>query len=144
MNYFRPSKIVFYLLSILTFFFLGVIYVAITGAAKDQGLAGGAIVIGYGFMGAFIGLLISVILVRYLNNKSIIGANIAMLVIILGFILYFFLKFKEREKSKADRSELNPVRTEYLLAATKKNSPSVMEDQPPMGLGLNKPELLEN
>lgn len=144
MNYFKPSKIAFYLLSVLTFFFVGVIYVAITGAAKNQGLAGGAIVFGYGIMGAFIGLILSIIFVRKLNHKAIIYANIVLLVIILAFVGYFYFKFNERQKTKTEDTGLYQKDPKFLLTSTEAFSPANSEDEKQMGIGMTRPDFFQN
>ena len=51
---FKPSNILFYFLSAILFFFLGMIFAGITNAGKDQGLAAGAIVFGYGIIAGFV------------------------------------------------------------------------------------------
>ncbi|MDX1317257.1 MAG: hypothetical protein R3262_06895, partial [Xanthomarina gelatinilytica] len=56
----KPYSFLMYFLAIIAFFFLGIVYANITEAGKGQMLAGGAIVFGYGVIGAFIGLCLSI------------------------------------------------------------------------------------
>lgn len=144
MNYFKPSKIAFYLLSVLAFFFIGVIYVAISGAAKNQGLAGGAIVFGYGIMGSFFGLILSIILVRYLTPKVIIYSNSILLLIILGFVAYFLYKFKERQKIKTEDTGLYQQKPKFLKTSSEAFLPAEIEDGQQMGIGMAKPDFFQH
>ena len=49
-NFFKPARLAFYLLMLVGFFFLGLYFAALIDAGKGQGLAGGAIVLGYGIL----------------------------------------------------------------------------------------------
>ena len=49
-NIFNPASFLLYLLTFLVFFLTGATFVNISGAAKNQGLASGAIVVGYALM----------------------------------------------------------------------------------------------
>jgi len=79
------TALLFYLLVLLVFFFAGTYFSAIAGVAKGQGLAGPAIVLGYGVIAAALALLASFFLVAYLGFpqklKLCSSANLTRLVI---------------------------------------------------------------
>lgn len=60
---------------VIVFFFRGVYYEGITGAAEGQGLAGGAIVLGYGVITAFVALLISFIIAYHAPHEIVVKIN---------------------------------------------------------------------
>ncbi len=87
------AKLLFYLLSSFLFFFIGMVLAGISGVAKGQGLAGGAIILGYGVMSGAIALIASIILAIYLKPSTIYFLNkvlggiaaIAMLFLVYRF-----------------------------------------------------------
>lgn len=103
---FKPASLLFYLVSVLVFFFAGVYYAVLTGAAEGEGLAAGAIVIGYGVFTAFIAFLVSIVCAYYLSGESIVRLNQ-----LFGIILLFFIAItayrvitRERFESGSDTS----------------------------------------
>jgi hypothetical protein len=97
----KPYSFLLYFLAILTFFFVGLTYAGIIEAGKNQGLAGGAIVLGYGVMGAFFGFLMALFLANKTNRKIIFRLNIILAILCVGFYSYYHLKYLERQKAKA-------------------------------------------
>jgi hypothetical protein len=92
-RFIKPVSLIFYLLSMLLAFFIGMAFASISGAADGQGLAGGAIVFMYGIMFAFATFIIALFVVYYLQAKKIVVANrvlIILLVIIAGIFIYRF------------------------------------------------------
>ena len=81
-----PTALLFYLLVLLVFFFAGTYFSAIAGLAIGQGLAGPAIVLGYGVIAAALALLASFFLVAYLRNEMVVRLNKG-----LGIILFIFI-----------------------------------------------------
>ncbi|MEW4925556.1 hypothetical protein [Algibacter sp. 2305UL17-15] len=90
-----------YFLMLIASFFAGLTYAGIVGAGKNQGLAGGAIVLGYGVMGAVIGLVVSLIVANKAKRKIIIWLNVALAVSIVCFWGYYHMKYLEKQKAKA-------------------------------------------
>lgn len=86
-------------------FFIGILYATIIEAGKGQMLAAGAIVLGYGVIGAFIGLILSIFLsIKYKTKPNLIALiNKISFVLILGFIVFFWVKYQLNE-SKKDNS----------------------------------------
>lgn len=88
---FQPSSLLMYVLSILIFFFAGMLYAGLTGAAKGQGLAGGAIVIGYGFMTACCAFIAAIFAAYNFENiviKKINRVFLGVLAMVAIFIAY--------------------------------------------------------
>ena len=94
-------NIVFYLLFFILGFFLGVQFANIIEAGKGQMLAGGAIVLGHGVVGAIIGLVFSIFIsIMYKSKpKVIVLANKILAVAVFGFIIFFWVKYKIKESN---------------------------------------------
>ena len=106
-NLIKPYSLLLYLLVIIVFFFIGILYAGLVEAGKNQGLAGGAIVLGYGVMSAFFALIASLIAAYKLAGKVIININKILGVAMVGFIAYFTWNYytnvlPEREEKKKD------------------------------------------
>jgi hypothetical protein len=92
-----------YFLALIAFFFLGLIYAGITEAGKGQMLAGGAIVFGYGIIGAFIGLCLSLFLAYKLKRSLILKINGLLALIIIASFGYFTIKYQKRQREKFEQ-----------------------------------------
>ena len=89
----------------LVFFFIGVYAAGFVGAGKNQMLAGGAIILGWGVMFAGIAFLGSFFIAYYVQRKSIVRLNwilLIMLVVLYGVTHYRYI---ERQKEK-DKNEI--------------------------------------
>ena len=89
-----------YILAIITFFFVGISVAGIVDAGKNQGLAGGAIVLGYAVVGAVIGLILSLLVANKTSRKVIFRLNIILALSILGFIAYYQIRYQNRQEAK--------------------------------------------
>ena len=94
-------SLLLYPLTLIAFFFVGISYAGLVEAGKNQGLAGGAIVFGYGIMAAVIGLVIALFVAYRTNRKTIFWLNIILTVAIVVFNVFYHIKFLERQKVKA-------------------------------------------
>ncbi|EPR68365.1 hypothetical protein [Cyclobacterium qasimii] len=65
----RGSSFLFYFLTIIVFFILGGLFSKYMGVGKNQGLAGGAIVLGNALMYAIGALIIAIILAGRLKQN---------------------------------------------------------------------------
>ena len=92
-------NIVFFVLLFIAGFFTGILVAILVDAGKDQMLAGGAIVLGYGLVGAFIGILLAIfVLIKYRKKALLIKkVNVALLILALGLCGYFWIQHKTRE-----------------------------------------------
>ncbi len=100
----KPYGFLMYFLAIVAFFFVGVTYAGIIEAGKNQMLAGGAIVLGYGVMGSFAGLCLALFVAYRSGRKTIIRINIILLVSILSFWAYYTVKYQKRQKEKQEQN----------------------------------------
>lgn len=106
-NYVKLSSLLFYLLVIVLCFILGTAISGLSGVAKDQGLAGGAIIFWYGILTAIGGFLISIILVSKTNIQMIKKANWILFFSII--LLFFFLWYRSTSNREIPSEEI-PLR----------------------------------
>jgi len=143
---FTIPNVLFVILVILASFLIGVLVVGVTGAAKNQGLAGGAIVLGYGIIGAGIGLIFSIILTSKLEKKIIVRANWILVVALVGAFFYLQQNYtkrqelKQQEKEKEMRQKNKPTSPSPLnffsmpvMASTFSDSNFVSQSDIPLG-----------
>jgi len=135
---FEPVSLLFYFFMIVVFFFAGVYYAGITGAAEGQGLAGGAIVLGYGVIAAFIALLVSIIMAYSVQRDLIVQANKILGIIILIFIIITAYRIITIERSETGSESLSHQITKEP-AAPAVDLPQSDADSG-FGLGLFKPD----
>jgi hypothetical protein len=135
---FEPVSLLFYFFMVLVFFFAGVYFAGLTGAAEGQGLAGGAIILGYGVIAAFFALLFSVFMAYSVQRDHIVRINK-----ILGIIFLIFIAITTYRIFSIERSESS---SEPLSQQTTKEPASSAVDLPlpvansELGLGLFKPD----
>lgn len=154
----KPYSFLMYFLAIIAFFFLGLVYAGITEAGKGQMLAGGAIVFGYGVMGALIGLILSLIAAFRANRSLIIKLNIILTLIIVTSFTYFYINYQKRQQEKLkdqphkqEQPALTPT-SPAVTFDTQTNAPIAMlfhseitnQTEPIMGLGMFTPNLHSN
>ncbi|WP_158858866.1 hypothetical protein [Lunatibacter salilacus] len=144
----KPYSFLLYLLSFITSFFLGMSYAGIIEAGKNQGLAGGAIVFGYGVIAAVIGLIISFIVSNKSNRKIILRLNIILALCIAGFYGYFHVRFLERQKEKNQEDQTQDVPRKPTVPAIgtamiRYDDLPALEDSS-FGLGMFSPFLSES
>ena len=96
----KPYSFILYFLSIIAFFFLGLVYAGITDAGKGQMLAGGAIVFGYGVIGALLGFVFSLFIAFKASPSVIKKLNIVFLLIIAISLSYFTISYQNRNKEE--------------------------------------------
>jgi hypothetical protein len=140
MKLLKPMNLLLYFLSVLNFFFIGILYAVLTDAAKGQGLAGGAIVLGYGVMGSVIGLMIAVILAYYFEEKHIIIFNKILSIIFALFIFITAFRFFTREEKEEYISPKRQVAP--IASAANLNQDQLQHNK--MGLGMAAPNFFEN
>jgi len=102
----KPYNLLLYFLTIIAFFFVGVSIAGITGAGKNQGLAGGAIVFGYGIIASFFAFASALLFSLKLERNIIIIINKFLTIIVLLFLAYFTLNYYTNVKQKQDQQEI--------------------------------------
>ncbi|MEM7382239.1 MAG: hypothetical protein AAF361_13725 [Bacteroidota bacterium] len=98
----RPACLLFYLLSLLSFFVVGLVAAGLMEAGKNQGLAGGAIVLGWGVLFGIAGLVISFFIAYRLNTGILKRINIILAVILLGVFAIAYFKYQSRSKEQME------------------------------------------
>jgi len=136
----KPYSFLFYFLAIVVFFILGGLLSNYLGVAKNQGLAGGAIVLGYALMTALGGLVVAIILASRVQAKIIIWSNVILFTLLAILMLLGYLKFLEKQKNNPSpqHREMTPVPT----APVQSINHFVFEED--MGQGFFKPDYFEN
>jgi len=140
---FRPASLLFYFLVFLCFFVFGTTFAVLIDAAKGQGLAGSAIVLGYGVMFGFFAILASFFLVYYLPVKSIIRLNKIFSALLLLLILIITIRYFTRKQPKTVEFQQKHISesVHYVNHSTLSinHSPQASDD---LGLGFYKPNFL--
>lgn len=101
----KPACIGFYILMLLSFFVLGLFFAGAIEAGKHQGLAGGAIVLGYGVLFGGIAFVASFFIAYYLNVKIIKIINWVLLVLLLTTWSIKFYEFRQRDKLREEKNK---------------------------------------
>lgn len=145
----KSYSLLMYFLSIIAFFFLGIIYAGITEAGKGQMLAGGAIVLGYGVIGAFIGLLLSILTAIKSKRNLIIKINIFLTLIVIASFTYFTLKYQKRQQEKLkdelpkkEQPTTPTLDAKPMAMLTRTNVEKQLKNE--MGLGMFSPNFYEH
>ena len=141
--YFKPSSILFYLLSALLFFLLGTVLAGIAGAGKGQGLAGGAIVLGYGVMAGCFALIAAIVTVGFVKESRVRSFNKILAAIFVLLIIFIIYRFQTRQTARNQAKPSQFEKTAYPAATAV--VPAYTQDQytPPMGLGMGTPKFYE-
>jgi uncharacterized protein YacL len=111
---FSPAALLFYLLSTLVFFILGMSFAGITGAAENQGLAGGAIVVFYGIITAILAFVVSLFVAYRAKLQFVVLSNKVLSILLLCLLIFFTIKFYLRKDSDLTDRNL-PAKTTLPL-----------------------------
>jgi len=141
----KPASLLFYLLVLLTAFILGLFYAGLIDAGKNQGLAGGAIVLGYGVSFSFVSLIIALFLTYYLQNRIIVIFNkvLAILFAISALFLVYRILSKERESKATVYSGVQVNLVSYSIGPEAIYTNRQVQQNPPIGLGMFAPNQSE-
>ncbi|MDO6437405.1 hypothetical protein Q4534_08315 [Cyclobacterium sp. 1_MG-2023] len=136
----KGSSFLFYFLTILVFFVLGGLFSRYMGVGKNQGLAGGAIVLGYALTYAFGALIVAIILAGKLKTKIIVYTNFILFIVLTIFIFLGYKRHLEMEKNKVPAQE--------RLISPKPTAPAQpihnIQFENGMGQGFFSPNFVEN
>ncbi|MBL1213231.1 MAG: hypothetical protein HND52_07740 [Ignavibacteriae bacterium] len=145
MKLFKPINLLFYFLSLINFLFIGIFYAVLTGAAKGQGLAGGAIVLGYGVIAGILALIVSIIFAYILEEKivlllnKILGIVFALIVVVIA---YRILTIEKKEEYIPPKKQVTPAAA--VVPASIKYSNQNGGQKSKMGLGMAAPNFYQN
>ncbi len=104
----KPFSLLFYFLAFFTGFFVGVIIAGLLQAGKDQMLAAGAIVLGYGVLGGGIGFIASLFLANSLSRKVLLRINLILSICLFIFVGYFYTNYQKRKAEKLRQKQTEP------------------------------------
>ena len=130
----KPASFGFYFLMLFVFFFIGIYVAGFVGAGKNQMLAGGAIVLGWGVMFAGIAFVASFIIARYAPHRNIVRLN-WLLLIVLGS-LYGITHYRYVQKQKLKQED--PVEKKFKSKPTTPTTDTVKE---PTAMLNNRPAI---
>ncbi len=134
----KPASLLFYLLTVLNFFFLGMIIAGLLGAGKNQGLAAGAIVLGYGVMAAFFAWLAALLIVAYGSSRLVVMFNKIWAVLFVLIVIFLIYRVQTRHDEQSRRVSLFEERAVVPIKATQPVRQS--EQRPETGLGMATPD----
>ncbi|MBC3759960.1 hypothetical protein H7U19_16225 [Hyunsoonleella sp. SJ7] len=153
---FKGYSILFYFLMSIFSFFIGLYYAGMVEAGKNQGLAGGAIVLSYGVVAGLIGLVLAIFIVYKSKRKLIFWGNIVLGICIVGFWVNAHLKYKEKQKAKElereqfEKRKPKPTTPTSPVDSNVKSKPMAMlvngseQDKKDAGLGMFAPNISES
>lgn len=140
-NLFKPASLLLYLLTFLNFFLTGVSISKFIGSADGQGLASGAIVLGYGMTFAIGAFILAVISVNYLSEKSISKMNRLLVIVLIILISYYTFAFFNNKKSNETGNTNSKSSTVTLIGNKVSGLPlKNRSSEETMGLGFFKPD----
>ncbi|WP_203296415.1 hypothetical protein [Luteirhabdus pelagi] len=152
----KPASIAFYILIALVFFIIGLYFAGFIGAGKNQGLAGGAIVLGYGVLFGGLAFIGSFFIAYHVAHKWIVRCNWIVLVILAMTYGITHYRFLQNKKDKAPVQTTPPVKTTEpisFLSTTASRSRSLKtsikrdilntDSSSAIGLGFFKPNFYE-
>jgi hypothetical protein len=148
-NVLTKTSFLLYFLVLPVFFVLGTLFAFLTDAAKNQGLAGGAIVLMYGIMFAFVGLVIAIILTIYLTKEKIVKINriFAVILLIIGMFILYRVLTRETPELKFDKPSRTPTKTAEPVIQSSIFSSAMFQSEKlhgkKMNIGFFKPNFYE-
>lgn len=120
---FKPARILFYILMLLTFCMLGFYYASFVDAGKGQGLAGGAIVLGYGLLFGSVAFVASFFIAHCLEISKIKIINWILLVLLGVSWAFKYYELKTRNAQQEEQNKpyqnTNPTETTEAVSANK-------------------------
>ena len=108
-RFFKLANLAFYFLMLIVFFFIGIYVAGFVGAGKNQMLAGGAIVVGWGVMFAFVAFISSFFIAYFVEHKYIVRLNWVLLVLLIMLYGITHLRYLERQKEKEREKEREKI-----------------------------------
>lgn len=104
---FKPACLLFNILMLITFFFVGITYASIIEAGKGQMLASGAIVLGYALVSATVAFIVSFFITYRLKHKLIVNLNIVLALLIIAFFAYYSYQHKADQELKNKEPQIS-------------------------------------
>ena len=141
MKYFKLYNLLFYILSFVLFAFIGLLYATLVEAGRHQGLAGGAIVLGYGVISGGVALLAAIIAAGFLDRSRVILFN-KILPFLIAIVLFALKIAVETRNAKRAQSDMPPVDIQTVPVSEGIMGPQHQVSK--LGLGMFMPNYYEN
>jgi hypothetical protein len=132
-----------FLLCLLTFVLvtvLGIIVAGRAGAGEGQQLAAAAIVIGYGIMAGFAGVLVALLLLRRFSAKTVMRVNLIGTVLLI--FLSVFVTYRYLDRDEAESQPIQPAKPSTRAPAPAQVS-FIQSSDSEMGLGYFTPDFYQ-
>lgn len=114
----KPASLLFNFLSLIMFFLVGMYVAEWKEAGKNQGLAGGAIVLGYGVLFAGTAFVASFFMTSQLKHKRLVVGNwLLLLLLLLGFSFTYY-RFMKRDKMREEKNSPFRKNTSFVTMKT--------------------------
>lgn len=161
----KPASLLFNLLMVIVFLFVGIYIAGLVGAGEGQMLAGGAIVLMWGLMFAGVAFIASFFITAKTPHKTVVRLNWLLLVVLLVLYGITHYRYVQRQKEKEKEKEDDPIEksepatpTEVapnaigepmaLLSPSLRNRKTfgspMNNNEPTMGMGYFIPNFYEN
>jgi hypothetical protein len=146
----KPASLLMYVLVILVFFMAGMTITGISGVAKGQGLAGGAIVFFYGVVTAIIAFILSLFVAYKMQIGTIIKINKILGIIFIFAACLFTYRVIKINKKETSIKELptkvtSPAADEISMLPYKSLKRTSIQNnlESSLGIGFFKPNYFE-
>jgi len=140
---FKPANILFYVLSAIVCFILGMIVAGVTGAGEGQGLAGGAIVFMYGIMIGILAIIVSVVAVHFLKETRVVLINKVLAVVSIILVVLVFYRYQTRKTTSGETYRTETELAGSLTSVSGGQPKNRMQKLQPMELGMAVPDFYE-
>ncbi|MBN2172845.1 MAG: ABC transporter ATP-binding protein [Bacteroidales bacterium] len=143
-QYLKPANFIYLILVALLFFILGALISSLLGVAKDQGLAAGAIVVGYGVITGIVALFLALISLRFIPSRMIVKINYFFTLALMVFIALLFLKISKGNPAGKGLSYVSTDNSTGVMQLIEPSTRIPIEENSGMGLGMFFPAFLDN
>ncbi|MAP56097.1 MAG: hypothetical protein CL605_14490 [Altibacter sp.] len=150
----KPAYIGFYLLTLITFFVVGLYYAEFIEAGKNQGLAGGAIVLGWGVLFGGIAFIASFFIAYKLAVRTLIRINWILLLLLAILWAVKFYEFRQRDSLQEEsEQQFDPAPTQttkptsMLRVRSRRHldrNSKAYQNEETLGMGYFSPNYYEN
>ncbi|MCW8979870.1 MAG: hypothetical protein OQJ83_00675 [Altibacter sp.] len=150
----KPACIGFYILMLITFFVVGLYYAGFIEAGKNQGLAGGAIVLGWGVLFGGVAFIAAFFIAYYLEIGMLVRINWVLLIALFSLCGYKYYQFQQRDALREETNEpfeRTPTKTTQptaYLSMDRRNKKVVnrvlTENDSSMGMGYFSPNYFDH
>ena len=140
------SSLLFYLFPFVLFFFIGCSVAGMSGVADNQGLAAGAIVIGYGILAGVFSLVPALFVASKTNSKQLIRINFIFAFSIICLVIIFQYRSTNQKNKSPEKIEKSTTQMPPSLFINSLSTvlPEMNPAKEKMGLGMFTPDMFNN